>query len=140
MFFRIALAIVLLVLPAAAAETWLSVAEMRSVFTGQTVTGMYFWRVVYTETYHADGSITYWDPSNGAVTGRWHFSGQGFCTFYDSIISGGCFTLRKVGDNCYENYMIEAQDTGPLKPEDTKPYVSQFWLNTAPATCEDKMS
>ncbi len=140
MISRFALALLVFALPATAADGWLSEAQMRTMFAGQTVTGMYFWRVVYSETYHADGSITYWDPVNGAVTGRWHFSGQGFCTFYDTVISGGCFTLRQVGDNCFENYMVEAQDTGPLRPEETKPYVSQFWLNSAAATCEARVS
>ncbi len=140
MVFRVLIALMLIVLPAASGESWLSEAQMRAAFAGQTVTGMYFWRVVYSETYHADGRITYWDPVNGAVTGRWHFSNQGFCTFYDNTISGGCFALRQVGDNCFENYMIEGQDTGPLRPDETKPYVSQLWLNTAPATCEARVS
>jgi hypothetical protein len=133
------IALLLLTIPASADDDWMTVADIKSIFTGQTVTGLYVWRVVFTETYHPDGGTTYWDPMNGADEGNWHVSKQGFCTFYENE-KGGCFALRKLSENCFEDYAVESQKTGPLKPEERKPFVSQFWLTSRPSTCQASVS
>jgi hypothetical protein len=134
-----AVALLLLVLPAAADEAWLSEAEMKAIFTGQTVTGFYTTHLVFTETYHANGRTNYWDPVTGADAAQWHVTKQGFCTFHDNDM-GGCFVVRRVSENCFEDYLVESQRTGPLDPDTRKPFNSQFWLNTAPSTCMANVS
>jgi hypothetical protein len=123
----------------AAADEWLSDADMNRIFGGQMVTGMYYWRLAYTETYHPDGSISYWDSERGFVKGRWHFSKQGFCTFYDTM-DGGCFGLKRASENCFENYLLEAQNGPSPRSGEEKPYVSQFWLSAKAPTCVETTS
>jgi hypothetical protein len=139
MLVKALMALGLLAMPAVAQDDWMSVDEMKSVFTGQAVTGFYVWRVVFSETYRHDGGTVYWDPVNGANEGRWHVSKQGFCTLYDNEM-GGCFAVRRVSENCFEDYEVESQKTGPLKPGERKPYVCMFWLTSRPSTCQASVS
>jgi hypothetical protein len=139
-YFRFVVAIVTLVghvlwiTPAKAGEEWLGESAMRSAFAGKTLTGKYATGTPFTETYAENGSISYWDPVMSA-TGRWHASKQGFCTFYETM-NGGCFSARKIGENCFEFYLIESQDTGPLPPREGQPYVAQGWYPDRKPTCE----
>jgi hypothetical protein len=122
-----------LTLAAAVSEHWMSETEMVSAFGGRTLNGKYASGLSFTETYRPDGHISYWDP-NIIATGRWRVSEQGFCTFYDDM-NGGCFLARKVGANCFEFFIIETQDNGPLPPGSSKPYVAQGWYPDKPSTC-----
>jgi hypothetical protein len=115
-------------------QEWLNESAMTAAFGGRTLSGKYATGTPFTETYAADGSITYWDPTISA-TGRWHASKQGFCTFYENM-TGGCFAARKIGENCFEFYLIESQDTGPLGPKEGQPYVAQGWYPDRKPTCE----
>jgi hypothetical protein len=122
-----------LALSTAANESWLDEKSMTKAFAGQTLTGKYATGLPFTETYAGDGSINYWDPTQQS-TGRWQVTKQGFCTFYDSM-NGGCFVARSIGANCFEFYIVESQDDGPLTPEEGKPYVAQGWYPDKPSTC-----
>ncbi len=114
---------------------WLGVAELKAAFAGRTLTGNYADGFIFTETYAQDGRISYWDPQV-TTEGRWHVStDQGFCTFYDNLV-GGCFKTLKVGDNCFQFFLLEAQDSGPLPKGKGTPYISQGWYPDKPSTCE----
>jgi hypothetical protein len=119
------------------AERWLTVSEMQTAFASRTLNGAYASGLEFTETYLSDGTINYSDARLQA-TGRWHISDQGFCTFYDGSaeMSGGCFLARKVSANCFEFYLRESQDSGPLPEGETRPYVAQGWYPEEPSTCE----
>jgi hypothetical protein len=114
--------------------SWMDEQSMHRAFSGKTLTGKYSTGTPFTETYKSDGSIAYWDPSLEA-TGQWRVSKQGFCTFYDDM-NGGCFLARQIGENCFEFYLIESQDSGPLLPKEDKPYVAQGWYPEKSPTCE----
>ncbi len=117
------------------AESWMNATEMRDAFAGRTLVGAYASGMTFTERYAPDGSIVYSDP-RGDATGQWHISQQGFCTFYDTdTMNGGCFLARQTGANCFEFYIIEGQDTGPLPREKGTPYVAQGWYPDKPSTC-----
>ena len=65
-------------------------AEITATFSGMTLDGTYLDGTFFTETYHDDGSIRYWDAV-GADSGEWEVKDGQFCTFYDSQ-QGACFT------------------------------------------------
>ncbi len=111
---------------------------MTESFAGRTIDGRYGSGLAFTETYRADGSISYKDTLASA-SGNWRVTGQGFCTFYEDM-NGGCFLVRKMGANCFEFYIAESQDTGPLPPRQGKPYVAQGWYPEKPSTCSALMT
>jgi hypothetical protein len=118
---------------ARAVEPWLTPTEMTSVFAGHAIAGAYVGGLKFNETYKPDGSISYADESTSAA-GRWHISGQGFCTFYETM-TGGCFLVRKFGANCFEFYVIENQERGPIDNPRNPPLVAQGWYPDRPSTC-----
>lgn len=107
--------------------------EMKSAFGGKTFAGRYVNGDEFTETYWTDGGINYSDK-NGQAVGRWHVSAQGFCTFYENM-NGGCFLVRKSGDNCFDFFVVEDQDTGPLPKGEKPSLVAQGWNPEKPSTC-----
>jgi hypothetical protein len=121
--------------PAAAFErNWMNETSMQRAFSGKTLTGRYATGTPFTETYKQDGSIVYWDPGL-AATGYWRVSKQGFCTFYDDM-NGGCFLAQQIGENCFEFYLVESQDSGPLPSKESEPYIAQGWYPDKTPTCE----
>ncbi len=106
---------------------------MAEAFAGRTIEGRYGSGLTFAETYASDGRISYRDPTVTAA-GNWRVTAQGFCTFYDEM-NGGCFLVRKLGANCFEFYFSEGQDSGPLLPKESKPYVAQGWYPEKPSTC-----
>jgi hypothetical protein len=119
--------------PAVAQDSWMDGRKMTETFAGRTIDGRYGSGLAFTESYRADGSIAYRDTVTSA-TGNWRVTGQGFCTFYENM-NGGCFLVRQLGANCFEFYISESQDAGPLPPQDGKPYVAQGWYPEKPSTC-----
>ncbi len=126
----------LLTSPVLADERLMTEREMYEAFAGKTLDGAYASGLKFTETYMPGGGITYSD-SRLQATGRWHVSSQGFCTFYDGSddMSGGCFAARKVSANCFEFYLTESQESGPLPHGQPTPYVAQGWYPEKPSTC-----
>jgi hypothetical protein len=116
-------------------QNWMQDVELQAAFNGKVVTGYHSGGFPFTETYAKDGGISYWQPGIVA-TGRWHITGREFCTFYEDL-NGGCFLTRKVGDNCFQFYLTENQESGPLTQKEGTPYVSQVWYPDRKSTCED---
>jgi hypothetical protein len=125
--------LILMTQAAVAEDSWMDKQKMTESFAGRTIDGRYGSGLAFTETYRADGSISYKDTVTNA-TGNWQVTGQGFCTFYEDM-NGGCFLVRQMGANCFEFYISESQDTGPLSPQAGTPYVAQGWYPEKPSTC-----
>lgn len=112
--------------------------EIDSAMRGMTMTGNYGNGVRFTETYHPDGSITYFDDE-GSDKGRWFLRGNLFCTFYDTY-NGACFAVRRSSTNCYEYYTEEEEDGSIHASEGA--WNSVGWDSSKPSTCDlsDKTS
>jgi hypothetical protein len=113
--------------------SWMGAAELRAAFPGQTVTGSYVSGEPFTETYFADGAITYiGPPKNGP--GRWSIWGSNFCTFYEDF-NGACFLIRRAGRNCFQAYVAENVQ-GLTKESEIAPWlVAQLWRKGEPSSC-----
>jgi hypothetical protein len=127
------LGVVLLALvaaPAAAGER-MSPAEIETTFTGATLDGIYFNHVYFTEAYHDDGTIRYWDAV-AADSGEWSVQDGQFCTFYQGQ-EGACFTVERDGANCFTFFEKKA-DTGAVDP---KTWTSRGWIRGRNNTCPE---
>ena len=126
---------------------WMTEEAMRQAFIGKTLDGHYGNGVNWTESYLADGRLDYREKLRRA-SGKWHFRGHVFCTFYDApsalpALNGGCWTTIKVSSNCYEFYLAGLSPEPPY--EDGAPGMAQRWnargwRQEEPSTCSDKPS
>jgi hypothetical protein len=107
--FRAVVVIGLLISGAAttsAKTDWLTAAELKSVFSAQTVNGEYPGGQTFSEVYGADGSIRYSEPHRTSG-GKWSIKGDAFCTFYDSPgMAGACFKVTRASVNCLQYHVI----------------------------------
>lgn len=112
--------------------------ELSATFPGLTLVGNYGNGVKFSETYNADGSLTYSDDL-GADKGRWFVRGRLFCTFYEAS-DGACYSVRKSGSNCYEYFTQEEEDGSIHK--DAGAWNSVGWDQNKPSSCDlaDKTS
>lgn len=112
--------------------------SLKAIFPGMTMTGNYGNGVNFTETYHPDGSIDYWDDE-GSDTGRWFVRGNLLCTFYD-LSEGACYSVRRSAENCYEYFTQE--DEAGASHENAGSWNSVGWDRDKPSGCDlaDKTS
>lgn len=109
------------------AGTPLDGADIRRLFAGVTLAGVYADGVAFRETYGEDGSIDYADD-RGSDIGRWSVIGSAFCTFYDSLV-GGCFAVEQESANCFTFYSIDLL----LRQANTA--TAQGWDEARQTTC-----
>ena len=105
--------------------------EMTAAFNGITLDGIYYDGTFFTEAYHDDGSIRYWDAV-GADAGQWTVEKGQFCTFYDGQ-QGACFTAIRDGDNCFTFYEKDPK-TGEI---DEGKWTSRGWNRAHNNTCPE---
>ena len=105
--------------------------ELRRVFPGITLDGIYRDGSFFTETYDEDGTIRYHD-ANSADSGRWEIELDKFCTYYDSQ-KGGCFYVSSDGSNCFTFYH-EVPGKSPRELE-TGAFDARGWNRDHPSTC-----
>ena len=134
----LALALAALILPARALESWMDEAAIRTTFAGKTIQGLYANGRAFTETYEPGGAIAY-SEKDVAYQGHWSLQAGTFCTIYDSDPTGGCYSVRQVGDNCYEFYFVarteeEAATQGPGPAR----WTARAAVSDRDATCSDK--
>lgn len=112
--------------------------ELSATFPGMTMVGNYGNGVKFTETYLADGSVTYADDQ-GSDRGHWFVRGSLFCTFYETS-NGACFSVKKSGDNCYE-YFTQEEEDGSIHV-DAGAWNSVGWDQSRQSSCDlaDKTS
>jgi hypothetical protein len=133
---RLAGLLLLLAVPQAAALqpiVWMTAAELRQAFRGQTIRGAYVGGLQFVETYLPDGAILYEDERT-TDTGRWSIWGRNFCTFYVTL-NGACFHVRELSRNCYQVYVASHPETFLDEPRLRPWLVAQFWRDGEPSTC-----
>jgi hypothetical protein len=128
-----ALAALMLVGSPSGHET-LRAADMTAAFKGQTISGAYGNGAPFTETYGGDGKIAYRD-SYGPMTGHWSVVNDLFCTFYDAPTAGGCFTVERIGENCFDFYAAAGTIEEAQAKEKRRVYAARGWITTKPPTC-----
>ena len=120
--------------PAAALDDGktLSAAEIRAMFAGASLDGIYASGTKWSETYSVDGTISYLDEGR-TMTGTWKLEGSTFCTIYDSE-TGGCWRVRQTSGNCFEFAMAKPQG-GDAAARGTRSWDALGWLADQPTTC-----
>ena len=119
---------------AATAEgPWMDEADLKTTFSGQTIAGLYPSGRMFVETYHRGGRVAYRDDVRN-VGGRWGVKASSFCTIYDGDASGGCYSVRRMGENCFEFYFLARTDSESRRPEEPN-WTAQAWLSNKPSTC-----
>ena len=113
----------------AAASGRISAGDIATALGGITLDGIYADGTYFTEAYHDDHSIRYWD-ANGADSGQWSIENGLFCTFYDSL-EGACFAVERDGDNCFS--FFEMDPDNPAAPREA--WTSRGWNRAKPSTC-----
>jgi hypothetical protein len=128
-------------------DIWMSEDAMRAAFIGKTLDGYYGNGLTWTETYFEGGRLSY-SESLRQATGRWHFRGHVFCTFYDAPLpdpplNGGCWTAIKTSANCYEFYLAGLSPEPPFideTPGMAQRWNARGWRQEEPSTCSEKPS
>lgn len=114
-------------------DGYMSDDEIRAALGGKSIDGHYRSGRTFTETYRADGRLTYRDDIRESG-GHWSLVNGSFCTIYDGDASGGCFRVRRSGSNCYEFYFVartEAEAVNPREPD----WTARGWYNDRKDTC-----
>lgn len=117
------------------AEAWMSEADIKGALGGQAIDGHYRNGRTFSETYAADGHISYRDDYRSSG-GHWSLINGAFCTIYDSDPSGGCYRVKRSGTNCFEFYFVartEDEANSPRKPD----WTARGWRRDAKSTCVD---
>jgi hypothetical protein len=141
---RFAIALLAFSGAAAASEqrepVWMGDNEIKAAFDGRTIDGQYGNGLTFTESYLANGRVTYVDPLK-SMGGRWSVVNRTFCTLYDTFPTGGCFKVTKVSANCFEFYFLTSSEREAALPDPGKPsWTARGWHKGVPATCDDKPS
>jgi len=126
--FVIAVLVVAGLTPAMAAER-MSADEIAAALGGIRLDGIYADGTYFTEAYHDDHTIRYWD-ANGAASGEWSIENGLFCTFYENL-EGACFAVERDGGNCFT--FFETDPDNPAVP--LAEWTSRGWNRARPATC-----
>ncbi len=115
---------------------WMSDSELSETFKGHRIDGHYDNGDTFEETYAANGEVTYRDDLRRSG-GRWSVKSGTFCTIYDDDPAGGCYRVRRQGDNCFEFYFV-ARNEGEAMRDPRKPdWTARGWFPEKPSTCVD---
>jgi hypothetical protein len=108
-------------------------ADLRASLGGKHIAGHYRTGRAFTEAYNADGSLLYNDDERHS-DGHWSVTNGTFCTIYSEDPSGGCFRVKRHGDNCFEFYFVARTEEGTAKP-DAPSWTARGWVEGAKDTC-----
>ncbi len=124
----------LLVLAAttAAASDTMNASQIEQALGGIILDGIYADGTYFTEAYHDDHTIRYWD-ADGAASGEWSIEDGLFCTFYENL-EGACFAVEGDGDNCFT--FFEMDPDNPAVP--LEEWTSRGWNRARPSTCSTR--
>lgn len=115
------------------AVLWMDDSDLKTTFEGKTIAGHYPAGHGFIETFHRGGRVAYQDQVR-QVGGRWSVSGGTFCTIYDGDAAGGCYSVRRMGPNCFEFYFISRTKQDKRRPEE-QAWTAQAWISDRPSTC-----
>ena len=107
-------------------------AELAEVFSGHEIAGTYGDGSTFRERYDVDGSLSYSD-AKGEAGGQWFVRDGTFCTFYEDL-QGGCFTVERMGRNCFDFYFVTSLP-GSIPGGEKPKYTARAALTDAPSTC-----
>lgn len=117
-------------------DHWMSEADLARTFSGAAVDGHYRSGRQFSESYDAGGRVEYREGPE-VISGRWSVAAGTFCTIYDNDPSGGCYRVRRDGQNCFEFYFVarteETARVDPGKPS----WTARAWLKSSPSTCRE---
>jgi hypothetical protein len=115
---------------------WMNEQELQKTFAGQRVEGEYKGGSRFQESY-SDGGLVSYEDENRESGGKWSIQAGTFCTIYDDDTQGGCYRVRRSGDNCYEFYFVaRTEDEARKEPRDPS-WTARAWFSSKPATCVD---
>ena len=115
------------------AVQWMNDSDLTTTFEGKTIAGLYPAGHRFVETFHRGGRVVYQDQVR-QVGGRWSVSAGTFCTIYDGDAAGGCYSVRRMGQNCFEFYFISRTKHDKRRPEEPT-WTAQAWITENPSTC-----
>jgi hypothetical protein len=121
--------------PTLAEEAWMGEVDLRAALGGKHIAGHYRTGRAFTEAYNADGSLSYNDDDRHS-DGHWSVLNGTFCTIYSDDPSGGCFRVKRHGDNCFEFYFVARTEEGTAKP-DAPSWTARGWVESTKDTCAD---
>lgn len=112
--------------------------QISAAFGGRTIDGAYADATPFTETYHADGRITYLETGRN-MSGRWLVQEGTFCTLYETSPTGGCYRVVRKGSNCFEFYFVARDDAQVRRGDSTRPsWTAQGWIKDRPSSCREE--
>jgi len=117
----------------ALAILWMDDADLETTFSGKTIAGLYPSGRGFVETFRIGGRVQYQDDRR-RVSGRWTINSGNFCTIYEGDNTGGCYSVRRMGKNCFEFYFISRTENTKRRPEEPT-WTAQAWLSDATSTC-----
>ena len=100
---------------------WLTDAQIEAALKGRTLDGLDASGRRFTESYLAQGDLTY--TENGTtLRGRWSVRAGTLCTIYDTDPLGGCFRVTATRANCFDFYFVARTEavtpgTNGVKPD-----------------------
>jgi len=115
------------------AVLWMNDSDLKTTFEGKTIAGLYPGGHGFIETFHRGGRVAYQDQVR-QVGGRWSVSAGTFCTIYDGDAAGGCYSVRRMGKNCFEFYFMSRTPKEKNRPEEPT-WTAQAWISDFPSTC-----
>ena len=109
-------------------------------FAGRNLEGVYANAVPWSESYGADGSLSYRDRK-GVWPGDWTVRNARFCTFYRTgDLNGGCFLVARRGDNCFDFYAVGAAFEPGVSSDDIaggRNWTARGWYVEAEPSCPE---
>lgn len=121
---------------------WMGPSDLKSTFSGATITGHYRDGRTFTESYLRNGRLKYAEKMRHRTqVGHWSVVAGSFCTIYDLNPTGGCFKVRRHSGNCFEFYFLTRTETQARKPDPGRPsWSARAWRTDRPSTCHEKPS
>ena len=118
----------------AASQSWLTDAELKSAFSGRSISGEYKDNSAFHEAYASDGAVAYRDGRRTSA-GHWSIRAGSLCTIYDADLRGGCFRVLRAGENCFEFHFVarteSEAESGQRKPD----WTAHGWYPGHARTC-----
>ena len=119
---------------------WMAGDEIRTVFAGRRLSGIYPNLSQWSEEILADGTSDYREGAKH-WRGEWWIADRGFCFAYPPPGIGGCFLVTRVSRNCYELYETTGLHGGSAVPPSTVgAWNGRMWIAAEPPTCEEALS
>ena len=112
-------------------------ADITRSLTGKTIEGHYGNGRSFTERYLDDGRIEY-SEGGPTIGGHWSVTAGTLCTIYDTDPTGGCFSVAREGDNCFEFYFAARTEQWAPGPKGSKPsWTARGSIRGEAGTCHD---